>query len=145
MTIKSGYQLLISTWENDLDAEKTQVFDGLTVADVSFYLYIARHFYSCNDARHKDGLGNAYNDTDVYAGILGRALSKYPEISNDIRAKCIGLPDELEEDREDMLREFFYDVLGYPEAYNDGFFARVFESCKVYYFIDDVADLSKEF
>lgn len=42
--IPAGYQLHVESWENDGDNYKTQIMNGLTLADVNFLLDVGKPF-----------------------------------------------------------------------------------------------------
>lgn len=53
--IKKGYQLHITTWENDADHYKTKVISGLDVYDCKFIIELCSLFTSASSSK---GFGN---------------------------------------------------------------------------------------
>ena len=154
MNIPSGFQLQITTWENDGDCYKTQVFSGLTEADVKFYLSIARKFKSRNTGLHcerrpAENYGNGSITADEMIKMFNKAVEDNPDISENIKHMVENCKDEYQDDDE-YRGEGYYQVLiellGYTEEYGAGpFFCRVFDKATVYYFPEEILDITKEF
>lgn len=137
--IPAGYQLHVTTWENDADNYSTQIINGLTEEDVHFLLSLARNFKSRNDT--KPGLGNDEVDTDVLTSLIRDALEANPDISSAVRADWIeGIASG------DIAYELFIDrLLGSPGEGYGGYFCRVFDDYEVFYFKTEVKNVSDKF
>lgn len=153
MNIPAGYQLHITTWENDADNYTTQIMSGLTKADVNFYLEIARKFVSTNVGQYDqdvwtkngEGWGNRGHTAEELGKLLHEMAAKYPDISESIKAK---LHDYLHENPEfEDINQWFDDLLGVcSEAYYDiENFTKVFDSAKVFSIPVECSDVSGEF
>jgi hypothetical protein len=155
--IPVGYQLHVTSWENDADDYGTEIISGLTEADVRFLLSIAKQFTS----RHGSGsgLGNQGNSSSVLVKLIEQALTDHPSISDDLRSVWIleGVPDledleELDDDELDDLggdaTEMISTLLG--STSNDCYtcepnFCRVFSSFEVFWFETPVPDVTSKF
>lgn len=140
MNIPKGYQLHVTTWENDADHYKTQVLSGLTKEDVHFYVNLAKRFKSKYSGDSGPCLGNSGNtDEDLEQAIKNSLLEAPPsdEVREHVKKVLEG------EDYADFLAD---KILGYTDGYDDEHnFCRVFESFKVYYFPEDVLEVTEEF
>lgn len=116
-TIKAGYQVQISSWENDMDACRTVAIDGLSEGTAKFYCEFAGLF---KKSHHEKGgiAGNAYQDSDV----------KWPKLTAAVKALTEKYPLALAEIWEgdgidfnnkgsihDSIIELAYDVFGSSE------------------------------
>lgn len=122
LEIPTGYQLHVTTWENDADDYKTQIISGLSFIEVLFYVEFASKFASVN--AEVPGLGNEEHYEATLKEVLDEVAKKY----------VLGI--ELEKRLESPnfnVREFVVSILGTPVGY-DYDFCRVFESYKVLYF-----------
>jgi hypothetical protein len=149
MNIKKGYQLHITTWENDGDVYKTKVIDGLDKADVKFYIELASLFTSKNN-RSSKGFGNGgiteYGDKyhnscmeDVVEAI-SKAVSNNPNAKQEITSPY------LSQDFDEVYEHLLEEVLDYTEQYEDvNYFCRVFSNFNVYYFPEEVKEVTEEF
>lgn len=149
MSINKGYQLHITAWENDGDNYKTKVISGLSKEDTKFYIQLASLFTSRNSGNPK-GFGNGgitecgdkYHNScmeDVVEAI-SRVVADNPNASKEITNPYIS------EDFDEVYEYLVEDLLGYTEQYCDEeYFCRVFESFKVYYFPEDVNEVTEEF
>lgn len=156
--IPAGYQLHVTSWENDADDYGTEIISGLTEADVRFLLSIAKQFTS----RHGSGggLGNQGNSSSVLVKLIEQALTDHPDISDDLRSVWIleGVPDlddaelELDDDELDELghdaTEMISILLG--STSNDCYmceqnFCRVFSSFEVFWFETPVPIVTSKF
>lgn len=151
--IPKGFQLQIDTWENDLDCRKTQTFSGLTVADVRFFMSIVTQFKSRNTGLHCERrpathYGNGRMTGDELIEMFEAALQLNPGVSEEIRKTVEDCIDDSEDDdiRSDRCHDYLTDMLGYTEDYQDELnFCRVFDKARVYYFAEEVKDLTEQF
>lgn len=149
MSIKKGYQLHITTWENDGDNYKTKVIDGLNKEDTQFYVELASLFTSRNNRANKGfGNGGITECGDEYHNpcmenvvqAISKVVADNPNASKEITDHYIS------EDFDEVYECLVEDLLGYTEQYYDEeYFCRVFESFKAYYFPQDVNEVTEEF
>lgn len=143
--ILAGYQLHITTWENDGDSYKTKILSGLTEADVKFYIDIASRFKS-DGMRTNRGLyflGNQYVPTEKLADLIEECLNIHPDITAEIRTHW----EEFLADPTDPM-EWFNNILGSPDDeyyYDYKNFCRVFEEFEVFYYPQSVANATALF
>jgi hypothetical protein len=133
--IPAGYQLLITSWENDGDNYNTKIVSGLTEEDVACYLEILNLFKSCS----RGGFANEVDDNgEEAAKAISAVLEKHPNASKaTIERFTFGESEYIG----DHARDAMYDLLGCSEHY--GF--RVFDRATVYYFETPVKDVTKKF
>jgi hypothetical protein len=140
--IPAGYQLHVTTWENDGDYYKTTVLSGLTKEDTNFLVSIAKQF------SRKGKYGNDFiKDTDLIE-VISNALESSSGITLLMRADWQeALQNSIDEgDGAYPLHELLSDsLLGNPEEdYSPGF-CRVVETIEVYFIPKAVSDITKEF
>ena len=129
--IPVGYQLHVTSWENDGDNFDTKILSGLTAEDVAVYVDLLSLLVSASAG----GFANRNNiDIERVALAVREKLAAHPKLSDGIRK------DFLECDM-DSVRDPMGDLLGYSE-YVD---FRVFASCKVYLFETPAKDVTKQF
>jgi hypothetical protein len=134
--IPSGYQLHITSWENDADNYKTEILSGLTKEDVQFYLHFLNHFESHNP------YGN-------------ECIQDHPDAEKiaitNAYEKCRPTSSQLLEDVENSIEhwktsddscDWVYESLG---VFGEGYFYRVFDSCKVYLIQTPIPNVTGEF
>lgn len=140
MELKPGYNLIITTWENDLDHVQDLIIHPETLGDARFYIEVARLFRSTNN-HNNPGLGNESLDMDEVTTLIKEILKKHdPDMSDNLR----GLITDVIE-FEDQLYDWLVDeILGFTVEYVDWeYFARVYYYHKLYY-IDSIKDLTEE-
>jgi hypothetical protein len=134
--IPSGYQLHITSWENDADNYKTKILSGLTKEDVQFYLHFLNHFEMNKHYGNKD-IGD-YPDAEKIA------------ITNAYE-KCRPTSPQLLEDVENSIEhwktsnfscEWVDDTIG---IWNEGGNYRVFDSYEVYLIRTPIPNVTGEF
>ena len=134
--IPSGYQLHITSWENDADNYKTKILSGLTKEDVQFYLHFLNHFESHNP------YGN-------------ECIQDHPDAEKiaitNAYEKCRPTSSQLLEDVENSIEhlktsddscDWVYESLG---VFGEGYFYLVFYSCEVYLIQTPIPDVTGEF
>jgi len=138
--IPSGYQLSVTTWENDADNCKTETIQGLTREDVKFYLHFLSHFRSCWSAQKSSGYGNTEVSFEKERAALESAWRNFPPSS-----------PELVKDVQDSLE---YWATGHTHScdwdelvgiWSEGDFYRVFDSFQVHFFQAPAPDVTDEF
>lgn len=129
-TIKAGYRIHVTTWENDADNYKTESMEGLTEGNVKFIIAI------CNLL--KDGCNNK--------SYFGNSYDKYPAGLDEAIEKVIA--NFTDEDRTftqhggDFVidtHEYVDDAIIHELGLSGGDFAtRVFEKAVVEYIPEDI-------
>lgn len=156
INIPAGYQLHISTWENDGDSYATQIVSGLSFTDAAFYIDLVYLFSSVNNHNRNQpsGFGNDYVPSAKLATAIDKLMLVHSDISDDTRTKWNQIIQEVRdcEDDEDMVEEglvdTLYDLLGTPsDFYYDGEypFYRVCDRVEVFYFPFEVENVTKQF
>lgn len=141
MNIQAGYQLHVSTWENDGDSSKQLILSGLTENDVKFYLAVLHHFKSTN--AHKGGFGNAGVADEDMISIFADALGQHPDVSSKV-LELYSVTDAS------MLYEALTaNLIGCPdnEYYSGEYhnFCRVFESFEVFFIEMPIVNVTEKF
>ena len=141
-TIPSGYQLSVTTWENDADNYKTKTFPGLTKEDVKFYLHFLFHFRShWMNEKVGEGYGNTEVSFEKEKAALGSAWKNFPPSSSDL-VEDVQNSLEYWETGHTYSCDWAYELVG---NWNEGGLYRVFESFKVHLFREPVPDVTEEF
>jgi hypothetical protein len=134
--IPPGYQLHITSWENDADNYKTEILSGLTKEDVQFYIHFLSHFEM--NKPYENG------DIDVYPDAEKIAITSAYE-------KCRPTSPQLLEEVENSLEywktsddscEWVDDTIG---IWCEGERYRVFDSCEVYLVHTPIPNVTGEF
>lgn len=124
--IPVGFQLHITSWENDADCYNTVIVSGLTREDCAFLIAVAKLFESGN--RRKGGFGNKSPDADEVDAAIDLVRADHPGISAEYATMDFKSAIEL------------VDGYGYESDY-----LRVYDSHQVFYIAAPVADVTKEF
>ena len=146
LNIPQGYQIEITTWENDADYYQKQILNGLTESDVWFYQKLLSRFKSVNHSN--DGFGNSdehqVQDEDLEEWVRS-VLDDHPHVSESTYQLWSEALDKKE------VRDQIMDkLLGHTVDYDYGFI-RVFESMSVVYVAEpivikkSVLDVTEEF
>lgn len=148
----AGYQVHISSWENDLDFQETTIFSGLTSEDVKLLLYIARKFRSKDSPAHGGyGIGNGQVWKSQMLSIILEAFEKFPAAS-PIAYSNFYVSQDCDFPL-DYADEVICSILGYPKdeyhrSLDDGedvTFVRVFDKAEVYFLDAPAPNVTKEF
>lgn len=136
MNIPSGYQLHITSWENDGDNYKTKIISGLTKEDVQFYLHFLNHFG--NDGPYGNEDFDKYPDAEKIA--ITNAYEKCRPTSLNLleTVKRSIIHWETSKDSFDWV----YDTIG---TWNYGDCYRVFDDYKVYLIRTPIPNVTEEF
>lgn len=149
--IPAGYQLHITSWENDGDSHSTVIRSGLTKEDVDFKLDLLSSF------GRQGGHGNTEADEDFIIETVEGAVSRHPNVSQSVKDHFAVMmeQDVVGEgcDEDDVKAEYaqgcctlITNYLGYPQNDCYGrFFIRMFDSFEVYYFDSPVANVTQQF
>jgi hypothetical protein len=158
--IPPGYQLVIKSWENDLDARREITLNGLTEDDTRFLIHVLSHFKrqdynNLNAKRPFDLIGNRWNRVSAIAAMVADAIINHPNITYPLRE--LWKPLDNTEDHEDQYVELLSDLLGYPD--NEGYrggegvrgadnrtrFVRVFHDFAVHLVPQPIEDVTHKF
>ena len=134
--IPSGYQIQITSWENDGDNYNTQILEGLTKDCAKALVEFAKIFkISCYD---KGGIAaNACSDDEVKWPILFKKvrgiLSKYPGSIEAHFEESGSFSKYTDEELRDLISELNGEILGQSE-----YLFRVFSGYEAYYYPEDI-------
>jgi hypothetical protein len=164
LNIPAGWQIQITTWENDADDYQTNSVSGLQrKEDVYFYIDLASQF---KDTNYSKGYGNKNQYASTIVFIVYETLAKNPNISSDVRlfwesefdTITTGIEEDIEEfecegDINEIVGNRLYEllcdtILGYPV--NDNYasqerFCRVFDKFKVFYYNEPMSEVTHLF
>lgn len=138
--IPAGYQLSITSWENDADNYNTITISGLTFEDVKFYLHFLSFFRSAYSYK---GEGEYFGNRDIdecpeaYYIALSSAYENFPPSSPELLKCIVEYMDNL-----DWCHDWASDIIG---SWNEGSSYRVYDSFEVHYFETSGKDVSQEF
>jgi hypothetical protein len=145
MSIRPGYLLKITTWENDADNYATKDLDGLTADEVRFYIMIAKCFYSgSNNGRQTLGNTDVWSsyrnssrsvDHNVY---IDQKIQEWREAGNSVPEDWV---------RPDNGDDYFYVELlcELIDTWGEGEMWRVFDSFEVYHVPHEIQEVTSEF
>lgn len=150
MRIPNGYQLHVTSWENDGDFYETTIRSGIkSEEDVRFLLALVQAFTSVNE--RTPGLGNEYIDDDSLINLITSLLQEHPGITASLRSSFTAWQEGsplLDGEIADRYYEIVCGLLGEPKEADycdEGRFCRVFDSSEVYYLPDDIEDVTNQF
>jgi hypothetical protein len=127
--IPAGYRLTIMSWENDMDACKNEILEGLTKERVEFLIELCSLFKSRSCG--KSFYGNMYEPSELERNdaclAVAIVMSKHFDVLEDDEKCMLGLSED--DSIQDFVVEFMGDMLGYGE----GYWVRVFDGAKVEY------------
>ena len=129
--IPAGYQLHITSWENDADNYKTTIHSGLLSEDVEYLLALLKNF------GRKGKYGNDNIDADALLEIFEKTMKKHPNTSDECEQFC---PLEA-----DHAHDIMNELLGSPSDGYDSDFIRHFDSFEVFYVPHEIIDVSDQF
>lgn len=141
-TIKSGYIVKVTAWENDADDYSYTVINGLTEKEVSFYKEWLPGYISCSSG----GMGNDNFNFIKAMTHLHSLRDKYMEEIDsqldidlyDVDSIELALEDKnFVEYNKELLYNAIEGILGRPVQYY-GDFVRVFDGMDVYLLKEDV-------
>ncbi len=141
-TIKSGYIVKVTAWENDADDYSYTVINGLTEKEVSFYKEWLPGYISCSSG----GMGNDNFNFIKAITHLHSLRDKYMEEIDsqldidlyDVDSIELALEDKnFVEYNKELLYNAIEGILGQPVQYY-GDFVRVFDGLDVYLLKEDV-------
>lgn len=132
-TIKSGYRITVTSWENDADNYNTTCVDGIDLRTAEFHIDLLKLIKGshCND---KTVFGNLYEPRDSEVEAFEEAIVKVFRKHN-------------QEIVPGMSLDIAMDIIGDYTSYSDGYMTRVAESITVEYIPQDIQieDVSKQF
>lgn len=153
MNIPCGYQLHVTTWENDGDCYATKTISGLSKDEVAFYIALAKKFCSKHD--QTGGLGNDETTLQQLIDVVEEVLTEFPNLHPKFASVWRNAiqkdKDRLEDARHtsvvhELLAEtiLHYAVSEYYR-YDCCNFCRAYDSHEVYYFPNEVAEVTQQF
>ena len=138
-TIPAGYQIQVTSWENDADNYNTEIISGLDLQTAQFFIELGQLFAKSH--HEKGGIaGNSYEEGDVKWDLLIPAfralLDKYPGVLDTYWETDSPVAEQNEDDIRYSISEAASEVLSYGE-----FYFRKFDSYKAFYFPEPVAEV----
>ena len=132
-TIKAGYRLTVTSWENDADNYRTISRDGLTETQVKGYVDMLKLL-----------MGSYCNDRKVFGNLYEPTEFEEEDFCNAIRP--VMDKHGIEYDNE-YPTDTFCDIAGDFTGYGEGYMTRVVESMTVEYVPQEIVieDVSKTF
>lgn len=127
--IKNGYQLSVTSWENDGDNYKTVVTNGLSEEDVKFLIHLGQNF-SIKNNNNDDG----YSDETVEC-FVEESLEKFPNVTQS-------LAEEANNNGRFFVEKY---ILSYASEGYEHEYCRVFDSYDVNFISSDCPDVTKQF
>lgn len=139
-TIPKGYQIHVTTWENDGDNYKTKIISGLTGAKVKMLYQLAKFFESGtnNNATGPDGRGNYGNADNSYDSHGGGSYHVHFN-SSEFEKEFLEFCEKHNIDSEDFHEETFFEIIG---TWCEGEYIRVMEKVEVYYVPEEITPVS---
>lgn len=145
--IPAGFRVTINSWENDGDAKRSEIKEGLSREMAAFYVDVAKLFYSKNNYRGPKGFGNMYSPSkeelkEAHAAAKQVILKHFTAFckmwGEDYDVAILDSEDALY----DFTSELHYDLFGASD-----FQFRVLESVKVEHVPNEIRmnDVTKEF
>jgi hypothetical protein len=132
-TIKAGYRITVTSWENDADNYNTHTIDGLDEPTTKYHVELLRLIKGshCND---KTVFGNLYEPRDS-------EVEAFEKAAIEVLAKHGKLEDDYEP--LDIAVDILYDYTGCSE----GYLTRVAEYISVEYVPQEIVieDVSNKF
>lgn len=128
--IKAGYQISITSWENDGDNYNTITISGLTKDRVKYIIAMCKLFASDN---HGNLCECSYDSPEVSLAVI------------DMLAVASAYHDVLEEDEIEYIKEDPMDYMTKVLGSGEYFTFRAFDSYTVHYVPVDIADVTAEF
>lgn len=134
-TIKAGYRITVTSWENDADNYNTTCTHGLDEKTAKFHVDLLKLIKGSHCNNNKV-FGNLYEPRDSEISAFKEALVK---VFKDHGA--------WPWDNGDDVLDFASDVISDYTGYSDGYMTRVAESIVVEYIPQDIQieDVSKQF
>lgn len=147
-TIPVGYQAIIHSWENDLDACETKIISGLTKEAAVFIKDFTKLFVSTGqESKYGANLYTDYGDDKKCDAAFKNLEIAFKKILKDNREGVIDLfktvgydTDEIDssgDDLHDLLTDMVYEFLGASETY----LFRVFDHIEVYYIHSEIKEV----
>lgn len=125
-TIRAGYRITVTSWENDADSYNTSTVDGLTKEEAAFHVDLLKLISSRSE------FSNMYDPTESEIKKFEAAVAKVMKAHNQ--------PEE--EYPADFATDIICEYTGYSE-----FYTRVAETINVEYVPQEIVidDVSAEF
>ena len=132
MKVKQGYLLKITTWENDADNYNSATLDGLTPAQVEFYVAVAKMHYS--GSSQKGCFGNMYEpseeEEEEYTNAMRVLYKKHIDVVAELWGEDFGPEWIVHPDFLDMVMSVNCDL---TLSSSEGRMTRVTDSIEISY------------
>lgn len=123
-TIKAGYRLTVTSWENDADNYRTITKDGLEESEVRFIIILLSLIKS---SHHDGGCGNLFEPDK-------KDLEKLTEAILDLGVVVVAkLTEGFLSKEQDELPYQYHEIVNEYTGWSANYFTRVVESIKVEY------------
>jgi hypothetical protein len=154
--IPPGYQLHVTTWENDGDHYQRKILSGLTEKEVRFYVDLGERFKSGSNNGMKT-LGNHGHATEVLVDEVKRMLVKHPDLPTktitmwqEAISNTEGCKDNCQDceiDCDAKIHGILCDtLLGHTVEYDyETNFCRVFDNFEVFYVPERAENVTHKF
>ena len=132
-TIKAGFRITVTSWENDADNYNTTITNGLDESTVQYHVDFLK-LIKGSHCNNKNVFGNLYEPRDSEVAAFEKAVTKVVEKHGKLEVECEPL---------DIAMDILYDYTGASE----GYMTRVVESIMVEYVPQEIIieDVSKKF
>jgi hypothetical protein len=151
--IPAGYQLHVTTWENDADDYNTKITNGLGMGSILFLVALAKKFKSKHNHKEK-GLGNDSTTRDQLVDAIKSALAVSAPSTEMMSVIERLIAPAVEDDEDDVSGYYIHEwlcetLLGYAAneiyRYEYSNFCRVYQSHQVFYFPLECMNVSEQF
>ena len=130
--IPSGYQIVVTSWENDADNYNTETISGLTLEQVMFYKDIA----SLMD--DSDKFGNMYEPSDEEIANFDEALLEVFNNHKHLGMTIFTKDYEFDINNNEDIIEVMYEIKNEMGLSQGEFFTRVTDKITINLFDEDV-------
>lgn len=138
--IPAGWQIKITSWENDGDYNHTQIISGLSEAAARFYVEVAHLFESNSGIKAANVCDSDDVEWDKLITAFKAIVTKYPTVLSEIWHE----PDETkiiealtDDNIEDTIGQVSSELIDSSEYY----VFRVFESYNAFYFPQEIQSI----
>jgi hypothetical protein len=132
-TIKAGYRITVTSWENDADNYNTSTTDGLDEQEARYHVDLLK-LIKGSHCNNKNVFGNLYEPRDSEVKAFEEAIQAV------FYKHGKTFPD-------DMALDVAMDIVGDYTGYSDGYMTRVAEKITVEYVPEEIfiEDVTKQF
>lgn len=144
-TIKAGYRLTVTSWENDADNYNTKMIEGLTKEDVEFHV----KFISLFKSGSRGGFGNMHEPSSMKRYQLAEAIALLVQANDATNTSFDGLgkllkdvdvtdEEKFEDDIMAPILDSAHDYLWELGLTGGEFYTRVLDKYKVEFVPHDI-------